>query len=217
MAPSLLFTAWARVILFLSTLLPLNALALPAYGPTSFTSLLAAARAASCSVCGTRWLGLTVRWPSAVGRTGVAVCCGVYWYSAACCSAACDCASRASLVWMREVLGPSGNAASWPVSAASLTSFAWRRSEYLGGAQQPEASDLVASNSDADGEDDVEAAEEEDAEEEEEASEAELETMNRSSTLPYALMCLREQRESVDPNAILANVCVDDDDENVVV
>jgi hypothetical protein len=98
-----------------------------------------------------------------------------------------------------------------------LTSFACRRSEYLGGAQQPEASDLVASNSDADGEDDVEAAEEDDAEEEEEASEAELETMNRSSTLPYALMCLREQRESVDPNAILANVCVDDDDENVVV
>lgn len=49
---------------------------------------------------------------------------------------------------MHVLFGPSGREESWLVRAASLTSFACRRSEYFGGAQQPVMADFVGSNRD---------------------------------------------------------------------
>ena len=73
----------------------------------------------------------------------------------------------------REVFGPGGRRESWFVRAASLISFACRRREYFGGAQQPDVGDFVGSNSEVTGVVEVEGVEEE-----------EEESMNRSRTVP---------------------------------
>lgn len=63
----------------------------------------------------------------------------------------------------REVFGPGGRIESWLVRAASLMSFACRRREYLGGAQQPDVGDFVGSNREVAGVVEVEGVEEEEA------------------------------------------------------
>lgn len=66
-------TSACLLCLSLSTLLPLNTFALPAYGPTSFTCNLAAWIAASLSFSLTLWFGFVTLSPNTGGLTANAV------------------------------------------------------------------------------------------------------------------------------------------------